>query len=138
MPTHESEKEVFDALSEHIRSKHSGLVISLPPSGSLLGAPAHTAPTPGILVSNPETGAVLGIEVKGYSSILPVGVYPQLKAMQQQMKSIRGDLVVVSGAPMSGVLSSNIADAGIFAVQLLNPKEVGPQLEPKLRALEGK
>jgi hypothetical protein len=134
MTTLDQEKQLFELLWDWIQKEGIPLEVQTPTSGTIrIGE--KVVRSPDILVTSTETGKTLGIEVKSGSPEVPIGVYPELKEMQQQFRENNGDFVVVSTVPLSGVLSSNVADAGIPMIEIQNPAQAIEVLTPRLRAL---
>jgi hypothetical protein len=133
MPTAEFSKIIFDNLSKWISDGHHNLELSVPVSGSF---PLHGRSIlgPDIIVTNPKTGRVLGIEIKAGERELPIGLYPRLKLMKENLSGF-GDFIVLSDAKPSDVLSNNVASAGISFLKIDDPAKAITALEPKLNEL---
>lgn len=133
MPTSEFSKIVFDNLTKWISQGHDNLELSVPVSGSF---PLHGRSIfgPDIIVTNKDTGRVLGIEIKAGERELPIGLYPRLKLMKENLKDV-GDFVVLSDAQPLDVLSRNVASAGISFLKIDDPAKAITVLEPKLNEL---
>src|SRR6478736_1199545 len=98
MKTLNSEHELFGAFSDWIKRDHKKLKIEILPSGS--------SPSPDFYISNKQTGKGLGIELKSGTRVLPLGIYPGLKTMQEQMKQQNKSFVLLSTARLSDALFS--------------------------------
>jgi hypothetical protein len=134
MPTAEFSKIVFDNLNKWIAEGHGNLELSVPISGSF-PLHGHMILGPDIIVTNKETGRVLGIEIKAGERELPIGLYPHLKMMHQNLREFGSDFVVLSNAHPSDMLSSNVASAGISFLKIDDPTKAITALEPKLTEL---
>ena len=137
MPTLDKEKEISDFLFEWIRAEELPLDVDLPTSNTIrLGSAVVRSPD--IVVTNKQTGKTLGIAIKSGVKELPIGLYPGFKEMQEQFRETDNDFVVVSTAPPSGVLGSNVEEAGIPLFQIQKPSEIIDVLKPRLEALAEK
>lgn len=129
MPTHEFEASIVDALTRRISQPDSHLVIQLQRSGD---------PGPDIFIQNPENGRALAIELKRSSGALPISLYPQLKAINEECKDRGADFIVLTTAPPSGVLAHSSSTAHIDIVQVKDSEDAMQVLEPRLQLLDPK
>ena len=99
MKTSEFETTFFMALTQHIAAHHQALTCTAPSSG-IYRAYGRTGPSPDVVVTNPSSGAVLAIEVKGerYGQSLPYATLPQMKAMRDALQDTNGEVMLISAA----------------------------------------
>ena len=127
MPTHEFEASIVDALTRRIAEADSHLVIRLQRSGG---------PGPDIVIQNTDNGRALAIELKRSSGALPISLYPQLKAINEEYKGPGADFVVLSTAPPSGVLAHSSSTAHIDIIQVKDTEDAMLALEPRIKLLD--
>src|SRR5688572_161631 len=89
MPTPSAHSEILNSLTEYIQTNHAGLSVATGHAG------AHV-PETDLVVRNPATGHILGIEIKAYPEYLPYGVYPQLKATHEAFRAAHWQFVAIT------------------------------------------
>jgi len=137
MKTSEFEASFFKALTEHIATHHQGLTCTAPSSGTYL-AYGWTGPSPDVVVTNPSSGAVLAIEVKGerYGRSLPYATLPQMKALRDALQHTNTEVMLISAADIPEAVLTRLREEHIAVAHATTVDEALTEVETKLAALE--
>lgn len=123
MPTNNSEENFCNAFKEWAKKGNNSFEIQIPPSGSFSNV------MPDFFIRNSVTGEDYGVEIKSSEWSIPIGVYPQVKKIDDELKSDNKKFIFLTTAPLSGAFSSNIKNSDIIHIQVLNPEQAVEEVE---------
>lgn len=130
------EQQIFETLNNWVHNgTHDYLEVRTQPEFTEKCYANHLA-KPDLFIYNKDNGKALAIEIKSVSQEVPLGVYPQLKAMRDAFCERGNDFIVLSNKPASQTLSNNMALSGISLIPVEDSQRVVEAIQGHLAALE--
>jgi hypothetical protein len=133
--TRDFEAVVLTLLQELLGERHPSLELEVPSSGGYARGPRAD-----LVISNPENGSVLAVELKGgeRGRHIPFSMLPHVRALKEQIRSDHpesGDVVVVTTTELPEFVRQGLSHDGIAVLEVSSPEEAVERIDEQLAAL---
>ena len=134
--TFSADLDFYDHLENLLLVRHPELTFEIPPTYPRGGE----WPRPDVVITNPRTGSVLGVELRVGSrgKRLPIALLAQVRGVRERFRAENPqslDLVVVTTGEIPRIVSERLDNDGVEYFEVASPEEAIERLEPWLEQL---
>lgn len=134
--TFSADLDFYDHLESVLSARHPELKFEIPPAYPRGGE----WPRPDVVITNPRTGGVLGVELRAGSrgKRLPIALLAQVRGVRDRFRAEHPeslDLVVITTGEIPRIVSERFDNDGVEYFEVSSPEEAIDRLEPWLERL---